>query len=104
MFLENCTIVQFKGKHLSKLSAKVYIDKSIENKVEKLDELAKLCKVKLNVITSFVKHPNPNATKFDFKDQIQPMHYVGQALSLHLYSEKDTLLCNDVCLGSKIRI
>ena len=82
------------------MSAKVYIDKSIEKKVESLDELAKLCKVRLNVITSFVKHPNPNATKFDFKDQIQPMHYVGQALSLHLYSDKDTLLCNDVCLGS----
>ena len=66
-----------------------------------MDDLAKLCKVKLNVITSFIKHANPNATKLDLKDQINPMHYLGQAVSLHIYSDKDTLLCNDVCLGSK---
>ena len=57
-------------------------------------------KVKLNVITSFIKHPDPKEIKFNIKDQINPMHYIGQAMSLHLYDDKDKLLCNDICLGS----
>ncbi len=100
--LENCTIVQFKGKQLSKFSSKVFIDKSIEKKVENVDDLAKQCKIRLNVQNSFVKHPNPSAVHYDSKlDNLNAMHYIGQALSFSVNDDKDKLLCNEICLGSK---
>ena len=103
MCTENCTITQFKGKQLSKLSAKVYLDQSIDTKAQSLDTLAKQCKIYLNVQTSFVKHPDPNALKYSLMtDKLNSMHYIGQALNVYIHDEKDKLLCNDICLGSKL--
>ena len=69
--------------------------------MESLDELTKLCNVKLHVITSFIRHPDPKAVSYNLLDLINPNHYTGHALSLHIYDTKDKLLCNDECLGSK---
>ena len=99
--LENCTLTQVKGKHLSKYSAKVYVDKTVEAKAESLDTLAGKCKIKLNVQTSFVKHPDPKAVHYDVKsDRLHSMHYIGQALSFVIHGESDKLLCNEICLSS----
>ena len=68
--------------------------------MQNVDDLAKLCKVKLNVLTSFIKHPDAKAINLDPKDSTNPMHYIGRALSLYIYDDHDKLLCNDVCLGS----
>ena len=78
---------------------KILIEKSIEKKMDNVDDLAKLCKVKLNVLSSFKKSTD---VKLDPRDTTtHPMHYVGQALEFHIYDEKDKLLCNDICLGSE---
>jgi len=82
-----------------KTPQKILIDKSIENKMDNVDDLAKLCKVKLNVMDSFKKSTD---TKLDPRDTTtHPMFYIGQAVGFHIYDEKDKLLCNDICLGSK---
>jgi hypothetical protein len=80
----------------------VLVDKSLEKKMDNIDDLAKLCKVKLSVMGSFKKSSD---LKLDPRDTLtHPMHYIGQALSIHIYDEKDKLLCNDICLGSNLRI
>ena len=87
---------------MSKLSAKVFLDQSLDNKTQSLDNLAKNCKIRLNVVTSFVKHPDSNALKFDLKtDKLNALHYIGQALNVLIHDEKDKLLCNEICLSSK---
>lgn len=65
-----------------------------------LDGLAKLCGVKLYVLKGFVLHPDSKAIQIDTKDKLNPNHYVGQAISFHIYDLEDKLACNDVCLGS----
>ncbi len=103
MFKGNCTIVEFKGKHFTKdkSSPTIYIDKAWEESVKKLDELAKLCKVKIHVLKSFELHQNEMAD-YDVRDKLNPNHYIGQALSIHIYDEKENLLCDDKCLKSKL--
>ena len=97
----NCTVSQYKGKHFSKLSAKVYVDDKIAGKVNDLDGLAKLCKVHILAQKSFVLAADPKtANTLDLKDKTNPNHYVGQAISLHIHDEDDKLACNDICLGS----
>ena len=97
----NCSIVEFKGKHfLTKGAPSIYIDKAWEESVKRLDELAKLCKVKLSVLKSFELHTNERSM-FDFDEKLNPNHFIGQALSVHVYDEKDNLLCNETCLKSK---
>ena len=80
------------------------MDKSLEKRLESVDDLAKQCKVKLNVQNSFVKHPNPSAIHYDAKaDNLNAMHYIGQALSFIVHDDKtDKLLCNEICLASKL--
>lgn len=96
---KNCTIELYKGKEFSKDSNKIYIDKSIHSKVESLEGLAKLCKVKLHIYKSFVLHPDPKVLTYDIKDKTNPHHYVGQAMSLEVYGQDNKLMCNDICLG-----
>ena len=81
------------------------MDKSLEKRLESVDDLAKQCKVKLNVQNSFVKHPNPSAIHYDAKaDNLNAMHYIGQALSFIVHDDKtDKLLCNEICLASKLK-
>jgi hypothetical protein len=38
---------------------------------------------------------------FDFAEKLNPNHYIGQALSINVYDEKDNLLCNESCLKSR---
>lgn len=96
----NCTIAEFKGKHLTKMTRKVYVDQAIYKKMEDLDSLAKLCNVKLHIEKSFMLHPDPKqANSIDIKDKTNPGHYIGQAVSLHVYDNDDKLVCNDICLG-----
>ena len=85
------------------MSAKVYIDVSIEDKMQRVDDLASKCKIKLNVQTSFVKHPDPKAIHYDLKsDRLNSMFYIGQALSFIVHdSTSDKILCNEICLSSK---
>ena len=98
----NCTIVEFKGKHFTKdkSSPSIYIDKAWEETVKSLDELAKLCKVKVHVEKSFELHQNEKAD-YDIRDKLNPNHYIGQAMSIKVYDEKDNLLCDETCLKSK---
>ena len=87
----NCSIVEFKGKQfLTKGAPSIYIDKAWEESVKRLDELAKLCKVKLGFERSM----------FDFAEKLNPNHFVGQALSVHVYDEQGNLLSNETCLKS----
>ena len=58
--------------------------------MKRLDELAKLCKVKLGFERSM----------FDFAEKLNPNHFVGQALSVHVYDEQGNLLSNETCLKS----
>lgn len=96
---KNCTIHEFKGKHFSKQSAKVYIDESIEARMKQVDDLAKLVKVKIHVLKSFVHQTDKKNFKYDPKDTTAPGHYIGEALSVHIYDQDSKLICNDVCLG-----
>ena len=90
--------MEFKGgKHFTKASPTVYIDKQWEDKVKSLDELAKLCKVKVHVLKSFVLHKNEKA-EYETRDSTSPNHYIGQALSINVYDEKDNMLCDEKCL------
>lgn len=97
----NCTIVEFKGKHLSKQSAKLWIDKSIEERMKSVDDLAKLCKVRIHVLKSYIQHSDPNkGHQYDPRDPNPAGHYIGEALSINIYDENHKLICNDVCLQS----
>ena len=66
-----------------------------------MDELAKLCKVKVHVEKSFELHQNEKAD-YDIRDKLNPNHYSGQAMSIKVYDEKDHLLCDETCLKSKL--
>jgi hypothetical protein len=95
-----CNITEYKFKQSTKKSAKLLIDKAIEDRVKTLDELAKLCKVHLHILKSYVQHPDKTkAYTYDLKDKTQANHYVGQAISAHIYDLKDNLMCNEICLA-----
>ena len=99
IWLGNCTIEAFKGKHFGGSffsRTKVYITQDLHKEFEKLDDLAKLCKVNFDLKNSFMKNNNPNY-KIDWK---APM-YVGYGIVVELLDEKEKLLCNSVCLASK---
>lgn len=68
-----------------------------------IEGLANLCKVHLEVQKSFILNPDSKAVFYDIKDKTNPNFYIGQALSVHIYDQTDKLLCNDVCLGSKLQ-
>jgi hypothetical protein len=55
------------------------------------------------VLKSFELHQNEKSD-YDIKDRLNPNHYIGQALSIHVYDEKDNLLCDEKCLKSRIVI
>ena len=96
----NCSIVELKGKHfLTKGVPSIYIDKAWEESVKRLDELARLCKVKISVLKSFELHTNERSM-FDFAEKLNPNHFVGQALSVHVYDLQGNLLSNETCLKS----
>ena len=96
----NCTIVEFKGnRFLTKGAPSIYIDKAWEESVKRVDELAKLCKVKIGVLKSFELHTNERSM-FDFAEKLNHNHYIGQALSIHVYDEQGNVLCNETCLKS----
>lgn len=93
----NCTIEAFTGKRFGGhwySHTKVYISKDLHNSFDKLDDLAKLCKVNFDLKNSFMKNNNPNY-KIDWK---APM-YVGYGIVVELLDEKEKLLCNSVCLA-----
>jgi len=88
-------------KSTTKKSAKVLIDKSIEDRVKTVDDLAKLCKVHLHITKSFVLHPDKTkAYTYDIRDKTNANHYIGQALGINIHDTKDNLLCNDICMAS----
>jgi hypothetical protein len=84
------------------VSPSIYIDKSWEETIKSLDELAKLCKVKVHVEKSFELHQNEKSD-YDIRDKLNPNHYIGQALSIRVYDEKDHLLCDETCLKSNFK-
>lgn len=95
-----CDIEELKLKQHTKKSSKLWIDKSIETKVKAVDDLAKLCKVHLHILKSFILHPDKSkGHTYDPRDKTNPNFYVGQAIGLHIYDPKDNLLCNDVCMA-----
>ena len=101
----NCTIVEFMSKNFvsNKNTPSVYIDKSWEESVKKLDELAKLCKVKIQVVKSFELHQSEKSF-YDLGDKLNANHYIGQALSVKIFDEKENLLCDETCLKSNFLI
>ena len=94
-----CTIVEFSGRQFTKSSAKILVDKSWETQVKRLDELALSCKVRIHVLKSFVLHADKSAL-YNVREQLHPNHYIGQALSVHLYDKNERLLCDEMCLKS----
>ena len=91
---ENCTIVEFRGKHFDKLP-KIYIDKAIEPMFKELDEIAKKCKVSVQQTRSYSLQPKPLVTASEAP------FYIGRGIEFTLNDEKGKLLCNNVCLASK---
>lgn len=67
----------------------------METHFEKFDDLAKLCKVKFDPLSSFKKNNDP---KFKIKEDAG--QYIGYGLEAELLDDKGKLLCNKVCLGS----
>lgn len=95
-----CNVTEMTLKQKTKKSLKVYLDEGIKSNVKDLDDLAKLCKVHLHVLQSFILHPDQSkAYTYDVREKNNPNFYTGKALRVHLYDTKDNLLCNDVCLG-----
>jgi hypothetical protein len=98
---KNCTIIEHssKEKRFEKHSPKLFIDKSIEDRVVTLEKLASTCKVKLHVLKSFVLSAKKEY-KYNPSDSTHLGHYNGEAMSIHIYDEDNKLICNDVCLSS----
>ena len=91
--------MEFSGRQFTKSSAKILVDKSWETQVKRLDELALSCKVRIHVLKSFVLHADKSAL-YNVREQLHPNHYIGQALSVHLYDKNERLLCDEMCLKS----
>ena len=91
--------MEFSGGQFTKSSAKILVDKSWETQVKRLDELALSCKVRIHVLKSFVLHADKSAL-YNVREQLHPNHYIGQALSIHLYDKNERLLCDEMCLKS----
>ena len=51
------------------------------------------------MLKSFELH-HQESSDYDIRDKLNPNHYIGQALSIHVYDEKDKLLCDEACLKS----
>jgi hypothetical protein len=97
-----CNVTEFKMKQHTSKSAKLWIDHAIESRVKAVDDLAKLCKVHLHIMKSFILHPDAaKSNAYDPKDKTNANFYIGQAIGIHIYDTKDKLLCNDVCMASK---
>lgn len=90
----NCTIVEFKGKHFEHKGLKTYVDKSFEEKLHKLDALAKICQVKVKVVRSFTQQIKKEILVDD-----TDYFYSGNACEIEIYDNDDKLLCNQICLG-----
>ena len=39
---------------------------------------------------------------FDFAEKLNPNHFVGQAMSVHVYDEQGNLLSNETCLRDNV--
>jgi hypothetical protein len=100
---KNCTIIEYhsKEKRFEKNSPKLYVDKSIEDRVLTLEKLASTCKVKLHVLKSFVLSPKKEY-KYNPSDSTHLGHYIGEAMAVHIYDDDNKLLCNEVCLGKTV--
>lgn len=94
---KNCTIHEYKFKHADKHSAKLFVDKSIDAKLKEIDDMAKKCKVKIHVLSSFILH-SKKEMKHDTRDRNAAGQYIGEAFTCHIYDENNKLLCNDICL------
>ena len=75
---------------------KIYIDSSVEAKFEKFDQIAKKCKVNVQQSRSFSVQPTLIVLPNDAP------HYIGRALTFELQDENGKLLCNSLCLTSKL--
>lgn len=69
-----------------------------------VEGLANLCKVKLQILKSFILHPDVKSLIFDAKDSLNPNFYIGQALNFEIFDQNDKILCNDVCLSSNSKL
>lgn len=98
---KNCTITSWKGKQFGGgwFHTKIYISEDRKKNFEKLDQLAKMCKVKFDVLGSFKKNNDPKY-KIDEKSPF----YIGYGIDVELLDAKGKLLCNKVCLGKKVAL
>lgn len=87
--------MEFKGKHFGKLP-RVYIDQAVEPKFREFDEIAKKCKVIVQPSRSFSQDNKLLLT------QNEAPFYIGRGLQFELLDEKGKLLCNNLCLASKL--
>jgi hypothetical protein len=96
---ENCTIIEFKGDNFGSgfFKGKIYIDQDVKAQFKSLDELCSLCKVKLEPLRSF--SVNRNKT---YKIDKNAPFYIGRGLEFQILDKDGKLLCNSICLESKI--
>lgn len=91
----NCQITKFKSKYING-KEDVYVDKAIESKFEKMEELAKLCGVTLDVTQSFTKLVNPNS----LPKNNHAMFFIGRGLRFEIMDSKHkNVICDTKCLG-----
>lgn len=89
----DCPIIKFKGKNFGK--GNVFIDKEIKSKFEKMDNLAKLCGVQVDVKRSFTKLVNPT----DMIVNNEATFFIGRGIEFTLNDKKGKLICDKKCLG-----
>ena len=78
----------------------ILVDEEILNKFGKLDELAKLCNVIINVTRSFTKLLNPT----DMVINSFATFTVGRGIEIVVMGGKNNkeVICDKFCLGSKL--
>lgn len=92
----DCTIERFKGKNFVS-DETIYVDKEVADKFSKMDELAKLCNVHINVTKSFLKLLNPT----DMVINSMAPFFIGRGIEFVVMDGKKgkTVICDKNCLG-----
>lgn len=94
---KHCTITKWSGKQFGDgwfKSKNIYISEDKKDSFEKLDALAKLCKVRFEPLRSYSVNKDP---KYKI-DETAPF-FVGYGLEAELNDDKNKLLCNKLCLS-----
>jgi len=91
----NCTIERYKGSYITGKD-KIYIDEELKPKFKKMDSLAKLCQVTVNVTRSFTKLVNPT----DMPINNMAMFFIGRGIEFTILDKKGkTTICDKKCLS-----